>query len=175
MRAVAAADGGILTSRAPEASMTAADTHNLNVDAVAGVASANADTDQLLIQPVVPITPSITARGERHRPSGLEKTTWITLTASQHSAAFFDAWSTRRVLVSGTGYERDPLLRPFTDSAAMYPATQVLPLALDFMSYRMMGSQNRLLHHTWWLPQAAYIAGSVWCGSRNLRVANLRR
>lgn len=98
---------------------------------------------------------------------------WKTLVFAQHSAALFDAWTTRAAITSGNGYERDPLLKPFAQSPAIYPATQALPLAFDFLSYRMMHSNNRYLRHTWWLPQTASAVGSIWCGSRNLRVANL--
>ena len=98
---------------------------------------------------------------------------WRTLVIAQHSAAVFDAWSTRKALTSGNGYERDPLMKPFANSATVYPATQAAPLLFDFLAYRMMRSQNRYLRRSWWLPQAASLIGSVWCGSRNLRVANL--
>lgn len=99
---------------------------------------------------------------------------WRTLLVAEHSAAVFDAWSTRKALISGNGYERDPLMKPFANSATVYPATQAAPLLFDFLAYRMMRSQNRYLRSTWWLPQAASLIGSVWCGSRNLRVANLK-
>jgi len=100
---------------------------------------------------------------------------WQALVLSQHSAAMFDAWSTRKALTSGNGYERNPLLRPFAQSATIYPATQAVPFALDFLSYRMMRSKHPLLRRTWWLPQAVSMAGSAWCGTRNLHVANLQR
>lgn len=98
---------------------------------------------------------------------------WRTLAIAQHSAAVFDAWSTRKALMSGNGYERDPLMKPFANSATVYPATQAAPFLFDFLAYRMMRSRNRYLRGTWWLPQAASLIGSVWCGSRNLRVASL--
>lgn len=100
---------------------------------------------------------------------------WQALLVAQHSAAAFDAWTTRKALTSGNGYERDPVMKPFANSATIYPATQVAPLLFDFLGYRMMTSHNRYLRHTWWVPQAVSFAGSVWCGSRNLRVANLKR
>lgn len=101
--------------------------------------------------------------------------TWQALVVAQHSAAIFDAWTTRKALSSGNGYERDPLMKPFANSATIYPATQAAPLLFDFLGYRMMRSHNRYLRHTWWVPQAVSFAGSMWCGSRNLRVANLKR
>src|SRR6185312_11650273 len=123
------------------------------------------------IQPIA--TPVIrTATPERSRGAAMK---WQALLVAEHSAAVFDAWSTRRALSSGNGYERDPLMKPFANSATIYPATQAAPLLFDFLGYRMMKSQNRYLRHTWWVPQAISFAGSVWCGSRNLRVANLKR
>ena len=99
---------------------------------------------------------------------------WTGLMLAEHSAAIFDAWSTRESLRSGNGYERNPLMRPFANSAAIYPMLQVMPVGFDLVSRRMMRSHNRLFRNTWWLPQAASAAASLWCGSRNIRVANLR-
>ena len=53
-------------------------------------------------------------------------------------AAAFDAWSTRRAISEGYGTEANPLLRPFSHSNAMYAATQVSPLVMDFIGKRMM-------------------------------------
>ena len=107
-------------------------------------------------------------------PSARQRQIWRGLVFAQHSAAIFDAWSTRESLQSGNGYERNPLMRPFANSAAIYPMLQIAPVGLDFLSHRMMRSQNRFFRKTWWLPQAASVTASIWCGSRNIRVANLR-
>ncbi|HVH88653.1 MAG TPA: hypothetical protein VM912_18180 [Terriglobales bacterium] len=96
---------------------------------------------------------------------------WLLLTATQHSSAIFDAWSTRQALLSGHGYERDVLVRPFANSDAIYPALQVVPIGLDFLSRRMLRSSNSFSRRTWWVPQAIATTGFVWCGTRNLRVA----
>ena len=96
---------------------------------------------------------------------------WLLLTATQHSSAIFDAWSTREALSSGYGYERDVLVRPFANSAAIYPALQVVPIGLDFLSRRMLRSSNSFSRRTWWVPQAMATTGFVWCGTRNLRIA----
>ena len=133
---------------------------------------ASAVTNPLLIEPIVPLKPAHVAHSQAIRPSRFAENTWIILSVSQHSAALFDAWSTRQVLSSGKGYERDPLLRPFANSSAIYPATQLVPLALDLVGHRLMKRENRYLRYGWWVPQLASIAGSLWCGSRNLRVAN---
>ena len=44
---------------------------------------------------------------------GRRKRVWLGLMMAQHSAATFDAWSTRRVISSGEGVELNPTLRPF--------------------------------------------------------------
>ncbi len=49
------------------------------------------------------------------------------LVAASSGAAAFDAWTTRRAVSGGYGVERDPLLRPFAHSNAIYAATQVSP------------------------------------------------
>ena len=108
-------------------------------------------------------------------PTQRELRIWKTLLIAQHSAAAFDAWTTRRSIESGNGFERNILVRPFANSAAIYPALQVVPFGFDYLSHRMMRSQNRLFRKTWWMPQAASTAASLWCGSRNLRVADLKR
>ena len=167
---LAAHDSAVSNAKVPAEIASAGVTTDLHIAAPLG----SATTSPLLIQPVIPASPGRRVV-ERPRLSRAATNAWIALTVSQHSAALFDAWTTRKVIGSGKGYERDPLLRPFANSSAMYPATQVVPLALDFLGYRMMRSQNRFLRRGWWLPQAASIAGSLWCGSRNLNVANLRR
>ena len=103
--------------------------------------------------------------------SPAEQRSWVALSLMAHGAAAFDAYSTRESLESGHGYERNPLMRPFAGSAAVYPAAQVLPFGLDYLSRRMMRSNKGLFRHTWWLPQLAATAGSTWLGVRNLHVA----
>ena len=96
---------------------------------------------------------------------------WLVLTTAQHGGALFDAWSTRQAIASGRGYERDVLVKPFANSPAIYPALQIVPLGLDFLSHRMLRSSNSFNRKLWWVPQAVATAGFVWCGTRNLRVA----
>src|SRR5262249_36627708 len=82
--------------------------------------------------PVEPaILKSTTKLPEHPEPSVKVRRIWWGLTAAQHSAATFDAWSTRKSISSGNGYERNPLMKPFADSAAIYPVIQVVPLGLD--------------------------------------------
>jgi hypothetical protein len=99
---------------------------------------------------------------------------WLAMTAFQHSAAAFDAWSTRVSITSGRGKELNPLMRPFAGSGAIYGAIQVAPLATDFWGRRLMQSKNSTFRKLWWLPQAAATAGFMFSGANNLRVANGR-
>jgi hypothetical protein len=120
-----------------------------------------------------PILAMVPRSVDRPEPSQREARTWRGLLVAEHSAAIFDAWSTRYSLASGNGYERNPLVRPFANSEAIYPILQVAPVGFDFLSRAMMRSRTPLLRKTWWLPQAASMAASLWCGSRNIHVANL--
>lgn len=95
---------------------------------------------------------------------------WIGLSLAQHGAAAFDAWSTRRVIVSGAGTELNPLLRPFAGNASMYAAVQVGPVILDYVSYRMMHSEHAWAQRSWWVPQAVATALSVASGVHNMGV-----
>ncbi len=131
-----------------------------------------------VIKPVAPTKPA--ARGVMpllksavwpEHTTALERDTWTALSLASHGAAAFDAYSTRASIESGRGYERNPLMKPFAGSALMYPAAQVLPLGCDYLSRRMMRSNNALFRHTWWLPQFVSTAGSAWVGVRNLHVA----
>lgn len=122
----------------------------------------------LLVRQVLASKPTI-------KPTMQQKRLWTGLLIAEHSAALFDAWSTRQSLSSGNGYERDPLLKPFANSGAVYPALQVAPLGADFLAHRLLHSNNRLLRRSWWLPQALSLGASAWCGARNLHVADLKR
>jgi hypothetical protein len=100
---------------------------------------------------------------------------WLALSFAAHSAAGFDAWSTRRVISSvPNAEEMNPFLKPFAGNASMYAAVQVLPTVLDFVSRRMMNSRNEFLRHTWWLPQAVSAVVSVSSGVHNMGVYNSR-
>lgn len=105
--------------------------------------------------PVVatPVRP-VARRGE---VSDQEKREWYALVGVSAGAAAFDAWSTRRAVSGGFGTEANPLLKPFAHSNAMYAATQVSPLVMDFLGRKMMTSRHNWMRKMWWLPQ---IAGS---------------
>jgi hypothetical protein len=95
---------------------------------------------------------------------------WYALMVTGHSAAAFDAWSTRRAVSGGYGTESDPLMRPFAHSGAMYAATQVSPAVMDYLGHRMMVSNHGLLRRFWWLPQVAGASFSFGAGIHNYRV-----
>jgi hypothetical protein len=117
--------------------------------------------------PFQPIKPAMTRRPRETRG---ERATWYSLMFVGHSAAAFDAWSTRRAVSQHYGTESNMLLRPFSHSGAMYAATQVSPAFMDFLGKRMMVSQNRFVRRMWWLPQAAGSGFSVFAGVHNYNV-----
>jgi hypothetical protein len=100
---------------------------------------------------------------------------WLALSFAAHSAAGFDAWSTRRVISSvPNAQEMNPFLRPFAGNASMYAAVQVAPTILDYLSRRMMHSRHEFLRNTWWLPQAVSAVVSISSGVHNVGVYNSR-
>jgi hypothetical protein len=117
----------------------------------------------------------VATKQQRVSPSRKQMLAWRGLMLAEHSVAAFDAWSTRDSLISGNGYERNPLMKPFANSSAIYPALQIAPFGFDYLGHRFMRSDSGLLKRAWWLPQAASITASLWCGARNIHVANLKR
>ncbi len=107
--------------------------------------------------------------------TGETKQLWYALLVMQHSAATFDAWSSRRVIQNGSGYEGNPLLRPFAHSSAFYPVIHVGPILFDYLGYRMTKSPNRVLRRFWWIPQLAGTVVHLWSGAHNLSVARRLR
>jgi hypothetical protein len=99
-----------------------------------------------------------------------QKKIWLGLSVLQSSAATFDAWTTRRVIASGKGEERNPLLRPFARNSSLYAAIQVSPLVLDYVGRRMLTSRHGWMRKTWWIPQALGTGMSLASGISNLRV-----
>jgi hypothetical protein len=99
-----------------------------------------------------------------------QKKMWYGLIFASSGAAAFDAWSTRRAVSSGYGTESNPMLRPFSHSNAIYAATQVSPLVLDFIGRKMMTSREPLLRKMWWLPQSAGTGMSLFAGVHNVGV-----
>lgn len=94
----------------------------------------------------------------------------LILSAAQHSAAAFDAYSTRRAITRGA-IETDPLMRPFAHSPAIYGAIQLGPLMLDIVARHMQRSRNNLWRRTWWVPQSASTGVFLFSGIHNLQFA----
>ncbi len=91
----------------------------------------------------------------RPRETPRQKKIWYALTVAGHSGAAFDAWSTHRAVAGGYGQEANPFLRPYASSHAIYAATQVSPLFMDYLGKRMMVSQHGWVRKLWWLPQTS--------------------
>lgn len=110
-----------------------------------------------------PVKPA--ARGSYE--TARQRKIWYGLVAAGHSAAVFDAYTTRRAISSGYGTESDPLLRPFANSNAMYFATQVSPAVMDYLGHRMMTSKHGWMRRIWWVPQVAGAGMSLGAGIHN--------
>jgi hypothetical protein len=107
---------------------------------------------------------------DRDGVSERQKKMWFALTIASSGAAGFDAWSTRRAISGGYGTEANPLLAPFAKSKAIYAATQVSPVVLDYVGRKMMTSRYPLLRKMWWLPQSAGTGMSLFAGVHNVGV-----
>lgn len=108
----------------------------------------------------------VTPTSAVHHPS---RKAWLDLAAADHAAAAFDAWSTRSSLQTGNTSELNPLVRPFSHSAAVYPALQAVPIITDFLARKMMRSSHPALRKIWWLPQTVSLSASFLSGMHNLR------
>jgi hypothetical protein len=106
----------------------------------------------------------------REGVSERQKKVWYALTIASSGAAGFDAWSTRRAISGGYGTESNPMLAPFSHSGALYAATQVSPVVMDYIGRKMMTSQYPLLRRMWWLPQTAGTGMSLFAGVHNVGV-----
>ena len=95
---------------------------------------------------------------------------WMALAIAEHSAAGFDAWSTRRALATGDAQESNPMLRPFAGNPSIYAAIQIAPVLFDYVSRRMMNSEHGWARHTWWVLQAVSTATSLGSGAHNLTI-----
>jgi hypothetical protein len=131
-------------------------------------ADAEAFTPNAAAQPFQPVKPVLT----RPRETPRQRRMWYALTMAGHSGAAFDAWSTHRAIAGGYGQEANPFLRPFAGSNAIYAATQVSPLVMDFLGKRMMVSQHGWVRKMWWLPQTAGASMSFVSGVHNVGVVH---
>ncbi len=116
--------------------------------------------------PIQPAKPAFS----RPYETRTQKKLWYGLAAAGHSAAAFDAWSTRRAISGGYGTESNPFPCPFAHSGALYAATQVSPAFMDYLGKRMMLSRHQWVRRMWWLPQSAGASLSFAAGVHNVGV-----
>jgi hypothetical protein len=120
------------------------------------------------IEPFTPAPVKPAARGSYE--TARQRKIWYGLVVTGHSAALFDAYTTRRAISGGYGSESNPMLRPFAHSNAIYAATQVSPALMDYLGHRMMTSNRPWMRRLWWVPQVAGAGFSVSAGVHNYRV-----
>jgi hypothetical protein len=130
-------------------------------------AAVNSPAPKAFLKPAKPMTVSVAALREEDRRN---RRLWIGLGIAAHSAATFDAWSTRHAITTSGAQELNPLLRPFAGNASLYAAIQVAPALLDFAGRKMMYSRYSWMRRAWWVPQSASLVSSVFCGAHNLSV-----
>jgi hypothetical protein len=123
------------------------------------------ESSSIAIQPfsIAPLKSAM----DRPAPTARQQKLWYTFMAVGHSAAAFDAYSTRRAVSGNFGTESNPLLRPFAHSNAIYAATQVSPAVMDYVGRRMMTSSHPTLRRFWWVPQVAGAGFSFSAGMHN--------
>lgn len=140
-------------------------------------ASSNTSATPATVEPVVPGNAPMVLKPAkpaftRNYDTARQKKIWYGLTIASSGAAAFDAWSTRRAISGGYGQEANPFLRPFANSNALYAATQVSPLLMDYIGRRMMTSQHAMLRKLWWLPQTTGMGMSFAAGVHNVGVVH---
>ena len=96
---------------------------------------------------------------------------WFVLSIAQSSAATFDAYETRHAVENGA-HEVDPFMRPFAGSSGIYAAIQICPVVLDYTARHMQRSENPVIRHTWWLPQALGTGVYLFSGTHDMHVAS---
>jgi hypothetical protein len=129
------------------------------------VVSTPAPIAFLFLQPAKPMTVSVAELAAEGRHN---QRIWRELIVASHSAATFDAWSTRRAITTVGAREMNPLLRPFAGNASLYAAIQVGPALMDYVGRKMMYSRHNWVRRMWWVPQSASFASSLFCGVHNL-------
>jgi hypothetical protein len=95
---------------------------------------------------------------------------WMALGMAAHSAAAFDAWSTRHAITTVGAQELNPLYKPFANNGSIYAVIQAGPTVMDYVAKRMMYSRHDIVRKTWWLPQSLSMVSSLACGGHNLTV-----
>jgi len=110
----------------------------------------------------------------REAESAPARRNWLMLSVVEHSAATFDAYSTRQAVSRGA-VEEDPLIRPFAHSPAIYAAIQVGPVLFDLLARHMQRSNYNFERRTWWVPQTASTGLSIFAGVHNLNLKEHRQ
>jgi hypothetical protein len=131
------------------------------------VAPFNTTSALILVKPSKPFTVSVVELRAEGRRNDRE---WLSLGLVAHSAATFDAWTTRHAITTAGAHEQDPLLKPFAGNASIYAAIQVGPALMDYLGRKMMYSRHGWVRRMWWAPQSASIVTSFFCGAHNLGV-----
>ena len=155
-----------------------ADVKEASISNPAPLLNASSSTAGLILpfaEPILPRSagaPAPPAKALFFRPyeTHLQRELLYALAFTEHGAAAFDAWSTRRAISGNYGTESNPLLRPFAHSGMLYAATQVSPALMDYLGRRMMVSQHRWVRKMWWLPQTAGTGMSLAAGVHNVGV-----
>src|ERR1700722_6794916 len=110
----------------------------------------------------------------REAESAPARRNWLMLSIVEHSAATFDAYSTRYAVSRGA-VEQDPLMRPFAHSPAIYAALQVGPVLFDLLARHMQRRNYNFELRTWWVPQTASPGMSIFAGVNNLNLKDRRQ
>jgi hypothetical protein len=134
-------------------------------DAPIAKPEATVESSSIAIKP--PSNSSLKPAMERPLPTPRQQKLWYTFMAAGHTAAAFDAYTTRRAISGNYGTEGNPLLRPFSHSNAIYAATQVSPAVMDYVGRRMMTSGHPTFRRFWWIPQVAGAGFSFGAGMHN--------
>ncbi len=124
-------------------------------------------TVNAFLRPAKPMTVSVKQLLAEERR---KKQVWIGLGIAEHSAATFDAWTTRRAITTVGAQELNPLLKPFAGNASLYAAIQVGPVVMDYVGKKMTYSRHNWVRRMWWVPQSASFATSLFCSAHNLGV-----
>lgn len=125
----------------------------------------NSGAPTAFIRPANPLTVSVSELREENRRN---QRRWLGLAIAEHSAATFDAWSTRHAITTAGAQELNPLLKPFAKNVSLYAAIQVAPVLMDFTARKMMYSHHPWIRRMWWAPQSASFFSSLFCGAHNL-------
>jgi hypothetical protein len=156
----------------PEISSTAAPSAPSMPQPKLEIAAESSSAEPAGFQPGALALEPVKSASHRSFENRNQKKIWYGLMVAGHSGAAFDAWSTRRALSGNWGTEADPLMRPFAHSGAIYAATQVAPLLMDFVGRRAMVSERPWVRRLWWVPQSVGASMSFRAAIHNVGVVH---